>query len=167
MHGNNDTNIQTNIHGGSSSVVNLDYPVAAHTAASWAWSLLLLYGHGVLSVPKYLYQLGILNIHLHPAKYTNLPLPTFQLGQVDSGRGSPQKKSTFSGPDRQTSAWPTSKKPLPLHSWRPLKYPTNSILTALHFQGSKFNIYRDVHFHWVNKRLNVISCSKWKCQWSM
>ena len=92
MHGNNDTNIQTNIHGGSSSVVNLDYPVAAHTAASWAWSLLLLYGHGVLSVPKYLYQLGILNIHLHPAKYTNLPLPTFQLGQVDSGRGSPPKE---------------------------------------------------------------------------
>ena len=39
---------------------------------------------------------------------------------------------------------------------------TNPMLSALHLQGPKSNIY--VHFHWVNKQLIGISSSKWNHQ---
>ena len=58
--------------------------------------------------------------------------------------------------------YPTSKKILPLPSWRPLDYKSH-IVSALHLQGLNSNIY--MHFHLVNKPLIGISFRKWKHQW--
>jgi hypothetical protein len=69
----------------------------------------------------------------------------------------PSRKSKFFGPNQKLFfACHTSKKPLPLHSWRPF---TNLLLSALHVQGPKSNIF--VQFYWVNKQLIGISFSKW------
>ncbi len=83
-------------------------------------------------------------------------------GEVDLGMGDAcPEYSNFSGPDRKlVHACPPEKNHCPCIFEGHLS--TNPILSAMHLQGPKSNLY--LHFHWVNKQLTRTSFSKWNHQ---
>ena len=84
-----------------------------------------------------------------------LSTPVRTLGGVRSGRGQPSREKI----DSTENCTPDFEK---IHCSCILEghSPTNPILSALHPQGPKSNIY--VHFQVVSKQLVGVSLSKWK-----
>jgi hypothetical protein len=85
------------------------------------------------------------------------------LGVSDLGRGSPPRRILNPTENCCPLRSISKKKPLSLHSWRPLHYKSHIDCTLLSRSRIQY-IY--VHFQWANKQLTGILLSKWNHQYS-
>ena len=100
--------------------------------------------------------------HLSNGGRYSPPYKPFRGRNNMSRAATPQRDRDFLDPPE--NLWPPcliSKKPLPLHSWRPLLHKSH--IECISSPRSKIQ-YIYVHFHWVNKQLIGISFLKWNWQ---